>query len=145
MACTYIVLRYIRRVSKASQKGMRTLGLMHGYDGQHWDTAKIRRAREYGWIRQNESLLIEEARRRTTLSERTARNKLAEALRSPLERKCPRCGGPMRAESTEGVDVQRCPVCRGIFFGPGQLEDFLTRHDAQRRGFVRRLLREHRH
>ncbi|HMF09939.1 MAG TPA: hypothetical protein VKJ00_12440, partial [Thermoanaerobaculia bacterium] len=77
---------------------MRTLGSFHRYDGQHWDTAEIRRAREYGWIRQNETSLIEEARRKASASERTARNKLAEALRGRDERRCPRCGGPMRAE-----------------------------------------------
>ncbi len=41
--------------------------------GSHWDTRKIRRAREFGWFRQNEARLIEDARRKARLGLATAR------------------------------------------------------------------------
>ncbi len=44
---------------------------------------------------------------------------------------CPRCEGPLEIWSIETaqveahLEVERCAVCHGIFFNPGELEDFL--------------------
>jgi hypothetical protein len=52
----------------------------HEFDGSHWDTAKIRRVREYGWFRQNEGRLLEEARKRREAAKASSRLALAESL-----------------------------------------------------------------
>jgi Zn-finger nucleic acid-binding protein len=49
----------------------------------------------------------------------------------------------MQTQSIEGVEVEKCPQCEGIFFDRGELETLLLKHDAHRRGFFRRLLGFH--
>ena len=35
---------------------------------------------------------------------------------------CPKCGGEMRRYERNGVDVDQCADCRGIFLDKGELE-----------------------
>jgi len=35
---------------------------------------------------------------------------------------CPKCGGPMRSYERNGVTVDQCTECRGIFLDRGELE-----------------------
>ncbi len=35
---------------------------------------------------------------------------------------CPKCGGDMRRYERNGVDVDQCTECRGIFLDRGELE-----------------------
>lgn len=39
---------------------------------------------------------------------------------------CPRCGGPMEELAIEGVSLQRCRSCRGLWFDAGELEKVLA-------------------
>ncbi|HCP48057.1 MAG TPA: hypothetical protein DIU15_18605 [Deltaproteobacteria bacterium] len=40
---------------------------------------------------------------------------------------CPKCPqSPLRNEHWEGVDLDRCLVCGGLFLDPGELEGMLT-------------------
>ena len=75
-----------------------------GSDGSHWDTAKIRRAREFGWFKQHEPEMIEEARRRA-----------ATPSKHPLPDRCPACGREMtQRDSMQGVEVRECRFCNWI-------------------------------
>jgi uncharacterized protein len=114
------------------------------FDGTHWDTEEIRREREEGWFRQNEARLIEEARQRRAKAESEQRNQQIDSQRVQHWKKCPKCGSDMHTETIEGVDVEKCSNCEGIFFDRGELETLLLRHDEHRRGFFRRLLGFHR-
>jgi len=108
--------------------------------GLRWDTAEIRREREFGWFRQHEAELIEEARRRRR--EAQARESAARMakLRADEPWRCPRCRTEMQRDRIEDIEVEKCPSCQGIFFRRGELEEVLLRHDAHRRGFFRQLL-----
>jgi hypothetical protein len=110
------------------------------FDGSHWDTRRIRRIREFGWFRQNEARMIDEARQRRTAAEAKRRSNETEARRLRHWQKCPACGGDMRSQTIEGVGVHECRSCEGIFFDRDELEQVLLAHDAHRRGFFRRLL-----
>lgn len=44
--------------------------------------------------------------------------------------KCPKCPGSMRSYERNGVHVEQCDTCRGIFLDHGELEA-LTRAEAQ--------------
>ena len=35
---------------------------------------------------------------------------------------CPKCGGEMRRYERNGVDIDQCTECRGIFLDRGELE-----------------------
>lgn len=41
---------------------------------------------------------------------------------------CPKCRKElMRAETFQGIEVDRCPVCKGIFFDRGELQALLSK------------------
>ncbi|MEU2720861.1 TFIIB-type zinc ribbon-containing protein [Streptomyces smyrnaeus] len=43
---------------------------------------------------------------------------------------CPKCGAPMRTYNRNGVQIEQCDNCRGIFLDYGELES-ITRLEAQ--------------
>jgi uncharacterized protein len=49
---------------------------------------------------------------------------------------CPKCGGEMRRYERNGVDVDQCAECRGIFLDRGELERLVdaesSYHGAER-------------
>lgn len=65
------------------------------------------------------------ARREAEL--RTARRRDAEAAARDAERrthymKCPKCGADLVVETYQGIQVDRCPECHGIWFDAGEAE-----------------------
>jgi Zn-finger nucleic acid-binding protein len=41
---------------------------------------------------------------------------------------CPKCRKePMRSESFQGIEIDRCPVCKGMFFDRGELQALLSK------------------
>jgi ribosomal protein L37AE/L43A len=112
-------------------------------DGSHWDTAELRRDREYGWFRQHEAELIEQARRRRAEAEALRKASEEQRARDSHRGHCPRCGASMQTDRIEEIEIDKCPSCEGIFFDRGELEAVLLRHDTRRRGFFRKLLGFH--
>ena len=45
---------------------------------------------------------------------------------------CPKCQQTMRAEAHEGIELDRCGACGGLFFDSGELEAILGRLAGQR-------------
>jgi uncharacterized protein len=39
--------------------------------------------------------------------------------------RCPKCGGQLKTESQQGVEVDRCPDCLGVWFDAGEAESLL--------------------
>lgn len=108
-----------------------------------WDSEEIRNEREFGWFREHEKELIENARKKRTEAEQARVAAAEKAERSAHLGRCPRCGAAMTSHTVEEVAVDKCPSCEGIFFDRGELETVLLRHDAHRRGFFRKLLGFH--
>ena len=101
--------------------------------------------REDEWFLRNEKQLLEAARiaRLKRENERAEKEKAEETrrLRDLHFMKCPKCGHEMKEEPIEGVTADRCTHCEGIFFDAGELEQILSQHDEQRRGFFRKLVK----
>ena len=55
--------------------------------------------------------------------------------------KCPKCGHDMKEEDLEGVEIDRCTFCEGIFFDAGELEQLFLKREQERKSFFRRLRR----
>ena len=87
--------------------------------------------------------MIEEARAKRQAAERQHQTEEADTMRVLHWKKCPKCGADMQTATIDGVDVEKCPRCEGIFFDRGELETLLLKHDTHRRGFFRRLLGFH--
>jgi hypothetical protein len=97
------------------------------------------------WFLRNEKELLETARAARLRREQERAAKLsADEMKRRKDlhfMKCPKCGHDMKEEPLEGLTVDRCTHCEGIFFDAGELEQILTQHDAQRRGFFRKLVK----
>ena len=46
------------------------------------------------------------------------------------ELKCPKCQGPMRSYERNGVVVDQCQECRGVFLDRGELEKLIEAESA---------------
>ena len=45
--------------------------------------------------------------------------------------KCPKCHTEMVTKNYEGIEVDRCPSCEGIFLDPGELEHIDSKNLGQ--------------
>ncbi len=103
------------------------------------------RGREDEWFRKNERELLETARaaRAKREKERIEREKAEEleSLKTAHFMKCPKCGHDMQEEELDGVLIDRCTFCEGIYLDAGELDAlFLNKTEEGRRGFMQKLL-----
>ncbi len=103
------------------------------------------RKREDEWFRQNERKLLEEARLAREKRERERTAKEAEETRRRLKEahfmKCPKCGHDLKTEDLDGIEIDRCSFCEGVFFDAGELDQlFLTKKAPERQGILKRVL-----
>jgi uncharacterized protein len=105
---------------------------------------EIDRSREDDWFRQNEQQLIEAAREARVKRERErAAHEKAEQRRRLKEQhfmKCPKCGHDLKEENLQGVRIDRCTFCEGVYLDAGELESLFLRKEEERRGMFRRLV-----
>lgn len=101
--------------------------------------------REDEWFRANEKKLLEDAALAREKREKERSAQVAETERKRLREahfmKCPKCGNDMKEETLEGVSVDRCSMCEGIYFDAGELDQVLLKHEEGRRGFFRKLVK----
>jgi hypothetical protein len=76
--------------------------------------------REEEYFRRMERELIE--RRRRELDAKRAEQGQSEPERHPHWMRCPKCGSQLAEQKMEGIVVDRCESCGGIFFDRGELE-----------------------
>jgi hypothetical protein len=102
------------------------------------------RKREDDWFLKNEQELLEKARH-----ERAAREAARAAAEQESERKrlrdlhlmkCPKCGHDLREEVLEGVTIDRCTFCEGLWFDANEFESVVLRKTEARQGLLRKLL-----
>jgi len=53
-----------------------------------------------------------------------------EAERKSHYMKCPKCGADLAVEDYQGVEIDRCTECGGMWLDAGELEMLLAREDA---------------
>ena len=103
------------------------------------------RRREDEWFLANERQLIEAARLAREKRElERAQGEQTEERRRRRElhfMKCPKCGHDLVEEQLEGVMVDRCGFCEGVYFDAGELEQVMLKKEGDRKGFFRRLIK----
>lgn len=101
--------------------------------------------REDDWFRQNEKQLLEAARvaRDKREAERRAKEKTVELdrLKALHFMRCPKCGHQMVEEPLDGIAIDRCSFCEGIYFDARELDQLFTKKQEDRKNFLRRLLK----
>ena len=103
------------------------------------------RAKEDEWFVKNEKEMLEQARvaREKRERERAEREALDERQRIKKLHfmKCPKCGHDLVECNLEGVNVDQCGFCEGVFLDAGELDSLFLKHDSERKGVLRKLLR----
>lgn len=59
----------------------------------------------------------------------TAQNAAIEAERRSHYMKCPKCGYDLLTSEWQGVQIDQCPNCKGIWFDAGEAESLITSDD----------------
>jgi hypothetical protein len=102
------------------------------------------RRREDDWFLKNEQKMLEGAREAREKREKERAAQEAEGERKRLRElhfmKCPKCGHDMKTEKVEGIDVDRCSFCEGLYLDAGELEQLFTRKIDDRKSFLRKLI-----
>ena len=100
-------------------------------------------SQENQWFLENERQLLEQVRleHAQRLEAYRLEHEQAEREKRRLAHwmKCPKCGSDMKEEHLEGVEVDRCTVCEGLYFDHGELETLLMGKQEGRFKFYRRL------
>lgn len=47
-------------------------------------------------------------------------------MTDPTKLTCPKCAGPMRTYARNGITIDQCTTCHGIFLDRGELERLIT-------------------
>jgi|GEM_PF-2142716 len=55
---------------------------------------------------------------------------MPEATTTGAAMRCPKCGGDMRTHQRNGVTIEQCRKCHGIFLDPGEFEQLLARETS---------------
>ncbi len=96
------------------------------------------------WFRENEKRFLEEirAKREQKIREQQTveEQRRLEELRRRHWMHCPKCGQDMAEQDLQGIKVDICSGCEGIFFDRGELETLVAKKAEERRGFFRRLV-----
>ena len=99
--------------------------------------------RENRWFRENERELLDDVKRereqRLEAYREETEKEERERLRQAHWMKCPKCGNEMRAEQLEGIEIERCSVCGGMFFEHSEFQTLLMRKQESRFKFYRNL------
>lgn len=98
---------------------------------------------ESDWFRKHEKAMIEAAakEREQHLRQTMAKQEQEQLgkLRDAHWQKCPKCGHDMESLTMEGVELESCGFCAGIYFDRGELESLLLRKMPKRFEFYRRF------
>jgi uncharacterized protein len=65
-----------------------------------------------------------------TVAEQHAGRLVAGIRISAMELMCPKCHGPMRQYERNGVTIDQCAECRGIFLDRGELEHLIASENS---------------
>jgi RNA polymerase-binding transcription factor DksA len=102
------------------------------------------RRREDDWFQKNERELLDAARaaRVKREQERAAKERDEELkrLREAHYMKCPKCGHDLKEETLEGISIDRCTFCEGVYLDAGELERLSLKKDDERKGMLRKLI-----
>ena len=98
---------------------------------------------EQEWFMKNEQELLLKAQRereeRTKQRQAEESAKALEELRAAHWLKCPKCGHDMEIKHVEGIEIEECTFCEGVYFDRGELDSLMMRKTEQRFKFVRSI------
>lgn len=103
------------------------------------DLEDLGKIKENEWFNAHEKDLIRQAKARKEAEAQRARQAEAEQLRLLHWMKCPKCGHDLRELEHEGVKIDECTGCQGIFLDSGELAELLLKSQEAHKSFFRKL------
>ncbi len=101
------------------------------------------RGKENNWFKLNEKDMLEHAalKREKRIAEAAAKEgqTAIDRLREAHWLKCPKCGHDMKVATIEGIEVENCTYCMGVYFDRAEIESLLLRKTPQRFTFYRKF------
>lgn len=91
----------------------------------------VERAREDLYFKQRDEELLDKLREKKE-------GESESGARVAAHDRCPKCGVPLKARTEQGVEVDECPSCGGVWLDQGELEE-IARHESE--GWLGRFLR----
>ena len=99
---------------------------------------------EEQWVKEQEQKLLEEMKKKRE-------EKMLQKIKEENEKRmkelkelhymhCPKCGFDMVEVSLEGINIDKCIFCEGIFFDYGELEKLLKNKIEVKKNFFRKLI-----
>ena len=102
------------------------------------------RQRENEWFLKNERDLIEKVQKERQKREAARVADEQESERKRLRElhfmKCPKCGHELREETLEGLSIDRCTFCEGLWLDANELEQLFLRKTDPNKSLLRKLL-----
>jgi uncharacterized protein len=71
---------------------------------------------------------------------KTESAKVLDELKKAHWMRCPKCGHEMKEIQHEGIAVDRCTRCEGIYLDRGEMEDLFLKKQEERRSIFRKIL-----
>ena len=98
---------------------------------------------ENQWFHKHERHILDEARekreQRLKKLRKESENAELERLRAAHWMKCPKCGHDMKTTPIEGIELEQCTFCAGVYLDRNELDALLLRKTEQRFAFYRRF------
>ena len=91
----------------------------------------VERAREDQYFKQRDQELLDKLREKKDEESEAA-------ARVATRGRCPKCGTHLQVREQQGVEVDECPSCGGVWLDQGELEEIAGREND---GWLGRLLR----
>ncbi|MFC2171673.1 zf-TFIIB domain-containing protein [Acidobacteriota bacterium] len=80
---------------------------------------------------------LERRKKHETEDQLAQRKKEREKLQKLCHMKCPKCAGQLEIIRFEGIEIDKCADCQGIWLDSGELNDLLRKEE----GFVSKCFR----
>lgn len=101
------------------------------------------KSEEEAWFNANEQELIKKARQQKEAERARKRADEDGQKREDLKKlhwlKCPKCGHDMAEKNFDGITLDECSDCGGLYFDDGELEQLLSKKQEDSKGFFKHL------
>jgi hypothetical protein len=92
-----------------------------------------KREEEDKWFKEHEKELIEAAKEKKRIEQEKKQKELHFMH-------CPKCGHELHHIEVEGIILDKCDKCEGIWFDKGELEELQRRQEEQKKTFFGRFM-----
>lgn len=94
---------------------------------------EIEKQEEDRWFKEHEKELIETAKERKRIEEEKRQKELHYMH-------CPKCGHQLSCIEVEGIILDKCEKCEGLWFDKGELEQLRKREEEHKKNFLSKFM-----